>query len=248
MGNTIVIEVHGLSRVYRLKSGEEVRAVDGVDLMIPEGEFLTVIGASGSGKTTLLNLLGGLDKPTAGRVIVDGVEVSGLSETELVKFRREKVGFVFQSFNLIPTLTAIENVEAALAPTGMTKAERVERVTSLLESVGLKGKGGRLPVELSSGEQQRVAIARAFANEPKILLLDEPTGNLDTVTGKEIMKLCNEASKKRGQTVVAVTHAGYVKEYTDRLLYMRDGKVSNTTPEAELEEPVSQVFGTSEAD
>jgi putative ABC transport system ATP-binding protein len=239
MGNTNVIEVHGLSRVYRLKSGEEVRAVNGVDLMVPEGEFLTVIGASGSGKTTLLNLLGGLDKPTAGKVVVDGVEVSGLSEAELVKFRLEKVGFVFQSFNLIPTLTAFENVEAALAPTAMPKAERNKRSMSLLESVGLSGKVDRLPVELSAGEQQRVAIARAFANEPKVLLLDEPTGNLDTVTGKEIMRLCNETSKKRGQTVVAVTHAGYVKEYTDRLLYMQDGKFSNKIPEAELEKPVS---------
>jgi putative ABC transport system ATP-binding protein len=238
MGNMNVIEVRGLSRVYRLKSGEEVRAVDGVDLMVPEGEFLIIIGASGSGKTTLLNLWGGLDKPTAGRVVVDGVEVSGLGEAELVRFRREKVGFVFQSFNLIPTLTAAENVEAALAPTGMAKTERFERSMSLLESVGLKGKGRRLPVELSAGEQQRVAVARAFANEPKVLLLDEPTGNLDTVTGKEIMRLCHEASKKQGQTVVAVTHAGYVKEYTDRLLYMRDGKSSSTTS-AELEERVS---------
>jgi putative ABC transport system ATP-binding protein len=195
-------------------------------LKVPEGQFLTVIGASGSGKTTLLNLLGGLDKPTAGKVIVDGVEVSGLGEAELVRFRREKVGFVFQAFNLIPTLTAVENVDAALAPTGMANAERAKRAMSLLDSVGLKGKEGRLPVELSAGEQQRVAIARAFANEPKVLLLDEPTGNLDTVTGKEIMKLCHETSKKQGQTVVAVTHADYVKEYTDQLLYMRDGKVA----------------------
>lgn len=206
---------------------------------VPEGQFLTVIGASGSGKTTLLNLLGGLDKPTAGSVVVDGVEVSGLGEAELVKFRREKVGFVFQCFNLIPTLTAVENVEAALAPTGMAKTERVERSLSLLKAVGLKGKANRLPVKLSAGEQQRVAIARAFANEPKVLLLDEPTGNLDTVTGKEIMRLYHESSKERGQTVVAVTHAGYVKEYTDRLLYMRDGKVSSMSSEIELEEPVS---------
>lgn len=226
--------MHALSRVYRLKSGEEVRAVDDMDLMVPEGEFLTVIGASGSGKTTLLNLLGGLDKPTVGKVVVGGVEVSGLGEAELVRFRREKVGFVFQSFNLIPTLTAAENVEAALAPTGMAKAERLERSRSLLESVGLKDKGARLPVELSAGEQQRVAIARAFANQPKVLLLDEPTGNLDTATGKDIMKLCHENSKKQGQTVVAVTHADYVKEFTDRLLYMRDGKVSSAAPEEEL--------------
>ena len=238
MGNTNVIEAYGLSRIYRLENGGEVRAVDGVDLMVPEGQFLTIIGASGSGKTTLLNLLGGLDKPTAGKVIVEAVNLSGLSEAELVRFRRKTVGFVFQAFNLIPTLTALENVEAALAPTGMPKAERVERSTNLLELVGLREQVSRLPVALSAGEQQRVAIARAFANEPKILLLDEPTGNLDTVTGKEIMRLCHEASKERGQTVVAVTHAGYVKEYTDRLLYMRDGKLSNAIPEGELEEPV----------
>jgi putative ABC transport system ATP-binding protein len=181
---------------------------DGVDLLVPEGQFLTIIGASGSGKTTLLNLLGGLDRPTAGRVVVDGVAPSGLGEAELVRFRRKKVGFVFQAFNLIPTLTAVENVEAALAPTGIPKAERLERSMSLLELVGLKGKVDRLPVELSAGEQQRVAIARAFANEPKVLLLDEPTGNLDTVTGKEIMRLCHEASKERRQTVVG--WVGYV--------------------------------------
>jgi putative ABC transport system ATP-binding protein len=230
------IEAHGLSRIYRSKNGSEVRAVDGVDLVVPEGEFLTVIGASGSGKTTLLNLLGGLDRPTAGSVAVHGVELSGLSEAELVKFRREKVGFVFQAFNLIPTLTAGENVEAALAPTGIPNAARVERSMNLLKMVGLSGLYSRLPVELSAGEQQRVAIARAFANEPKVLLLDEPTGNLDTVTGKEIMRLCHKASKEQGQTVVAVTHASYVKEHSDRLLYMRDGKIFSTIPEEQLEE------------
>jgi putative ABC transport system ATP-binding protein len=237
MANKNVIETRGLSRIYHLKSGCEVRAVDGVDLVVPKGDFLTVIGTSGSGKTTLLNLLGGLDKPTAGEVVVDGVEVSGLGEAELVKFRREKVGFVFQAFNLILTLTAVENVEAALAPTGMPKDRRLERSMSLLELVGLKGLSDRLPVELSAGEQQRVAIARAFANDPQILLLDEPTGNLDTATGKQIMRLCHEASKKQGQTVVAVTHAGYVKEHSDRLLYMRDGKIFSTIPEEQLEEP-----------
>jgi putative ABC transport system ATP-binding protein len=239
MGNISVIKAQGLSRIYRLENGGEVRAVDNVDLQVPKGQFLTVIGASGSGKTTLLNLLGGLDKPTAGRVVVEGVNISDLREAELVKFRRKTVGFVFQAFNLIPTLTAVENVEAALAPTGMPKAERVERSLNLLELVGLRGQVNRLPVALSAGEQQRVAIARAFANEPKILLLDEPTGNLDTVTGKEIMRLCHAASKERGQTVVAVTHAGYVKEYTDRLLHMRDGKIFSAIPEGELEEPVS---------
>ena len=234
-----MIEAQNLSRIYRLKNGSEIKAVDNVSLIVPEGQFLTIIGASGSGKTTLLNLLGGLDKPTTGRIVVEGVDLSDLREAELVRFRRKKVGFVFQAFNLIPTLTAVENVEAALAPTGMPKAERFERSINLLELVGLKGQVDRLPLALSAGEQQRVAIARAFANEPKVLLLDEPTGNLDTVTGKGIMKLCHQASKERRQTVVAVTHAGYVKKYTDRLLYMKDGKFSSTVPEGELEEPVS---------
>ena len=239
MGSKNIIEVSNLSRVYRLGRAGEVRAVDGVDLKIPEGQFLTILGPSGSGKTTLLNLLGGLDRPTAGQVILDGLELSRLSERELVRVRREKVGFVFQAFNLIPTLTAMENVEAALAPTGMPRNKRLERSTSLLKSVGLAQRIHHLPVELSAGEQQRVAIARAFANEPRILLLDEPTGNLDTTTGREILKICHEANKERGQTVVAVTHAGYVRRYTDRLLYMRDGKVHARTPEEEFEEPAS---------
>ena len=239
MGSKNIIEVSSLSRVYRLGRAGEVRAVDGVDLKIPEGQFLTILGPSGSGKTTLLNLLGGLDRPTAGQVILDGLELSRLSERELVRVRREKVGFVFQAFNLIPTLTAIENVEAALAPTGMPRNERFERSRSLLESVGLEQRINHLPVELSAGEQQRVAIARALANEPRVLLLDEPTGNLDTTTGREILEICHEANKERGQTVVAVTHAGYVRGYSDRLLYMRDGKLYEEIPEEEFEEPAS---------
>jgi putative ABC transport system ATP-binding protein len=167
------------------------------------------------------------------------MELCRLNERELVRVRREKVGFVFQAFNLIPTLTAIENVEAALAPTGMPRSKRLERSRSLLESVGLEQRINHLPVELSAGEQQRVAIARAFANEPKVLLLDEPTGNLDTATGRDILEICHEANKERGQTVVAVTHAGYVRGYSDRLLYMRDGKLYERIPEEEFEEPAS---------
>lgn len=216
-----------------MKSGEEVKAVNSVNLEVPGGQFLTIIGSSGSGKTTLLNLLGGLDRPTAGIVTVDGTDLSGLKETDIVKFRRERVGFVFQAFNLIQTLTALENIEAALAPTGMSKTQRLERSQTLLESVGLKQRINHLPVELSAGEQQRVAIARAFANQPKILLLDEPTGNLDTATGREILEICHKNSKSNGQTVVAVTHAGYVRDFTDRLLYMRDGKLQPKEPETD---------------
>jgi len=236
MSTKNIIKVSNLSKTYRKGSVGEVKAVNEVCLEVPEGQFLTILGPSGSGKTTLLNLIGGLDKPTGGKIILDGLELSKLSESELVRVRREKVGFVFQAFNLIPTFSALENVEAALAPTGMPKNERLERLIELLESVGLERRANHLPAELSAGEQQRVAIARAFANKPRVLLLDEPTGNLDTKTGKEILKICHRASKDQGQTVVAVTHAGYVRGYTDRLLFMRDGKLFSEIPQEEFEE------------
>lgn len=236
MSTKNIIKVSNLSKTYRKGSVGEVKAVNEVCLEVPEGQFLTILGPSGSGKTTLLNLIGGLDKPTGGKVILDGLELSKLSESELVRVRREKVGFVFQAFNLIPTFSALENVEAALAPTGMPKNERFERSIELLESVGLERRANHLPAELSAGEQQRVAIARAFANKPRVLLLDEPTGNLDTKTGKEILKICHKARKDQGQTVVAVTHAGYVRGYTDRLLFMRDGKLFSEIPQEEFEE------------
>ncbi len=236
MSTKNIIKVSNLSKTYRKGSAGEVKAVNDVTLEVPEGQFLTILGPSGSGKTTILNLIGGLDKPTGGKVILDGLELSKLSESELVRVRREKVGFVFQAFNLIPTFSALENVEAALAPTGMPKNERIERSTELLELVGLELRANHLPAELSAGEQQRVAIARAFANKPRVLLLDEPTGNLDTKTGKEILKICHKASKDQGQTVVAVTHAGYVRGYTDRLLFMRDGKLFSEIPQDEFEQ------------
>lgn len=233
MQNKDIIETSNLSKIYRLRNASEIKAVDEVNLKVQEGQFLTISGPSGSGKTTLLNLLGGLDRPTTGEVRIDGLELSKLTEGELVKVRRQMVGFVFQVFNLIPTLTAIENVEAALAPTVANRSKRLERSSYLLEWVGLRQRIHHLPAELSAGEQQRIAIARAFANEPKIILLDEPTGNLDTVTGREIMEMCHRASKEHGQTVVAVTHARYVREFTDRLLYMRDGKLYTQIPEEE---------------
>lgn len=238
MSTKNIITVSNLSKTYRIGNIGEVKAVDNVNLEVPEGQFLTILGPSGSGKTTLLNLIGGLDKPTGGKVILDGLELSKLSESELVRVRREKVGFVFQTFNLIPTFSALENVEAALAPTDMPKNERLERSTELLGLVGLEQRADHLPIELSAGEQQRVAIARAFANKPRVLLLDEPTGNLDTKTGKEILRICHRVSKEQGQTVVAVTHAGYVRGYTNRLLFMRDGKLFSQIPQEEFEELV----------
>lgn len=238
MSNKNIIELSNLTKIYQRGNVGEVKAVDEVCLEVAEGEFLTILGPSGSGKTTLLNLIGGLDKPTGGTVTLDGLELSKLSESRLVRVRREKVGFVFQAFNLIPTFSALENVEAALAPTDMPKNERLERANELLRLVGLEQRADHLPSELSAGEQQRVAIARALANKPRVLLLDEPTGNLDTKSGKEILKICHQASREQGQTVVAVTHAGYVKGYTNRLLFMRDGKLFSQIPQEELEKPV----------
>ena len=232
-----IIELSNLTKTYQKGGGGEVKAVDDVSLQVAEGEFLTVLGPSGSGKTTLLNLIGGLDKPTCGTVTLDGLDLTKLKESELVKVRRQKVGFVFQAFNLIPTFSALENVEAALAPTDMPKSRRLERSNKLLELVGLEQRADHLPAELSAGEQQRVAIARAFANKPRVLLLDEPTGNLDTKSGKEILEICHDASREQGQTVVAVTHAGYVRKFTDRLLFMRDGKLFSQNPPEEFDEP-----------
>lgn len=237
MSTKNIIELSNLTKIYQKGNACEIKAVDDVSLKVVEGEFLTILGPSGSGKTTLLNLIGGLDKSNGGTVILDGLDISKLTESELVNLRREKVGFVFQAFNLIPTFSALENVEAALAPTNMPKNECIERSQELLWLMGLKQRADHLPSELSAGEQQRVAIARAFANKPLVLLLDEPTGNLDTKSGKEILELCHRASKEQGQTVVAVTHAGYVRRYTDRLLFMRDGKLFSQIPQEEVEEP-----------
>lgn len=214
-----------MTKIYQKGGTNEIKAIDNVSLNVKKAEFLTILGPSGSGKTTLLNILGGLDMPTSGKVVIDGLEISKLKQNQLVKVRREKIGFVFQAFNLIPTFSAIENIQAALAPTRMTKTKQIERATELLNLMGMLNRSNHLPSELSAGEQQRIAIARAFANNPKVVLLDEPTGNLDTTTGKEILSLCHKASKEKGQTVVAVTHADYVKNYTNRLLLMRDGQL-----------------------
>jgi len=186
--NRNMIELSDLSKTYHKGGVGEVKAVNEVSLEVPEGEFLIILGPSGSGKTTLLNLIGGLDKPTGGKVILDGYVLSKLNESKLVKVRREKVGFVFQAFNLIPTFSALENVEAALAPTNLPKNERLERISELLRLVGLEQRANHLPAELSAGEQQRVAIARAFANKPRVLLLDDRPATWTPKLGKRFCR------------------------------------------------------------
>jgi putative ABC transport system ATP-binding protein len=217
-------ELKGVSRSFR-RGDVTIPALDGVDLTIDSGEIVAVEGPSGSGKTTLLQLLGALDRPSAGHVFFEGRDLNALSARELADIRLRAFGFVFQTFNLIPTLTALENVEAKLAPTGVRAAELRERAVALLDEVGLGDRAEHLPTQLSGGEQQRVAIARALATEPRVVLADEPTGNLDSRTGAEIVDLLTSLSAEHRQTVVLVTHDHDVAAKAQRLLQMQDGRL-----------------------
>ena len=219
-----IVEVSGLVRDY--PSGDDVvHALGGIELFVPRGELLAVRGRSGSGKTTLLNLLGGLDRPTAGRVVVDGIVVTELGEDDLVRVRREVVAYVFQSFGLLPVLTAAENVEVPLRLVRAEPRARDARVGHLLELVGLGERARHRPHELSGGEQQRVAIARALANRPKLLLADEPTGQLDSQTGRTIMALLRDVVRSEDVTAVVATHDPALLELADRVVELRDGRL-----------------------
>jgi putative ABC transport system ATP-binding protein len=230
-----VYELRGVSRTYTL-GGVDVRAVREVDLAIAAGESVAVVGPSGSGKTTLLQLLGALDRPSAGELLFEGRDVGRLGDRALSELRRDVLGFVFQQFNLIPTLTAAQNVETALAPTSNSRAERRERVETLLVSVGLAERADHVPGKLSGGEQQRVAIARALANDPHVLLADEPTGNLDSTTGAEIIDLLLSLSgDEQRRTVIVVTHDDNVAGRAQRVIRMLDGRlVGGGAPATEL--------------
>jgi putative ABC transport system ATP-binding protein len=202
-----------------------IRALDGVDLEIEAGEFVTLEGPSGSGKTTLLQLLGALDRPSAGRVLFEGSDLAALPDRELAGLRLRSFGFVFQQFNLIPTLTAVENVEAKLAPTGVRNPDLRNRALALLDEVGLAGRAIHLPAHMSGGEQQRVAIARALSVEPRVVLADEPTGNLDSTTGGEIIELLANMAAEHGATVIVATHDVGLAERAPRRISMRDGRL-----------------------
>jgi putative ABC transport system ATP-binding protein len=218
------LEAENLTKIYEA-GGNRVVALSSVNLRVGKREFVSIMGPSGSGKTTLLSLLGCLDKPTSGRVIIDGLDVTGMREAELPRIRAEKVGFIFQSFNLIPTLTALENVELPMEKGKLPKGERRSRAVELLRLVGLEDKGDRRPNRLSAGEQQRVAIARALANGPAIILADEPTGNLDSKTGRDIIQLLRKLRHEEGSTVILVTHDKEMAALSDRMLLLRDGKL-----------------------
>jgi len=222
-----ILEVKKLDKIFT-KQGDNVKALTGVNLSVKRGEYIALQGPSGSGKTTLLNILGCLDRPTSGKVIIDGTDVSRMSEKELASVRGTKMGFVFQAFNLIPILNALENVELPMEHNlNLTKSEKRAKARKLLKLVGLATREKHNPDELSAGEQQRVAIARAFANDPSIILADEPTGNLDSKKGKHIMKLLGELNGKLGTTVVLVTHDDSMARLTKKIVKLKDGKIRN---------------------
>jgi putative ABC transport system ATP-binding protein len=217
-----MITLEGITKVYR--AGEvEVAALKGISLHIPEGEFVAIMGPSGSGKSTLMNLIGCLDQPSSGRYILDGYDVSDLSDDQLAWIRNRKIGFVFQSYNLIPRASALHNVEMPLIYAGDNQQRR-ERAMAALESVGLLERASHLPNELSGGQQQRVAVARALVTDPAILLADEPTGNLDTESSLEIMKLLRDLNQQ-GRTIVLITHEADIAGFAQRVVRLRDGVI-----------------------
>lgn len=224
MKSDYIIETEELARYYEL-GGETIRALDGISLHVHRGEYLSIVGPSGSGKTTLFNMIGGLDRPTKGKVVIDEVDISQLDAYELAWLRCRKIGYIFQTFNLIDTLTALENVALPTIFAGIPRDEGTKKAEAILRTVGLGERMNHKPLELSAGQQQRVAIARAMANDPAIILADEPTGNLDLHTGMEIINLIRDLNQKRGMTVIAATHDLKMIGASDRVVYLRDGKV-----------------------
>ncbi len=216
-----MIEARGLTRTFR-SGGRPLEVLKGVELEISAGQFVAVAGPSGSGKTTLLGLLAGLDRPTAGRVIIDGQDLDALTEDERARFRVNRIGFVFQTFHLLPTLTALENV---LVPLELAGSDATARASALLDRVGLGDRAHHYPVQLSGGERQRVSLARAFANRPRILFADEPTGNLDRETGARVAELLEQLNRDAGTTLVLVTHDGELAARADRILRLEGGRV-----------------------
>lgn len=219
-----VIEVKDLYKLYKL-GDSAVRALNGVSLEIYEGEFCAIVGTSGSGKSTMLNMLAGLEKPTKGEVIIDGQHIENLKEDQLVKFRREKVGFIFQSFQLLGSMNALENVALPLSFRGVPRAERLKRADQMLDLVKLKKHKKHLPNQMSGGQQQRVGVARALVVDPKIIFADEPTGNLDSRTSREVMALMQQVVRKQKKTLVMVTHDDHLAGYADRIFHIIDGKI-----------------------
>ncbi len=220
-----IIEIKNLHKIYNENSEIPVYAVNGIDLSFEQGEFSAIVGPSGCGKTTLLNLLGGLDSPTKGEIIIDGVNIGELSESKLTDFRMKNIGFVFQAYNLIPVLTARENVEFIMHLQHRPKKERLERAMALLEAVGIGDRADSRPSKLSGGQQQRVAVARALASKPKFILADEPTANLDSKATEKLLEIMEKLNKEENITFIFATHDARVMKKAKRLINLEDGKV-----------------------
>ena len=221
----MLIDVHGVKKIYEVGI-QKIEALAGVDLTIDRNEYVAIMGPSGSGKSTFMNILGCLDTPSEGRYVLNDQEVSNLSDDELARIRNKEIGFVFQTFNLLPRATALQNVELPLIYGGVSSDDRRKRAWGALEAVGLRDRAVHRPNELSGGQRQRVAIARALVNRPSIILADEPTGNLDSKTGEEIMTILNEIHKA-GNTIVIVTHEEYIAEHANRIVRLLDGKIES---------------------
>jgi len=228
-----MIELKNVRKIYQMGK-VRVPALRGLDLTIEKGGFVAVMGPSGSGKSTMMHIIGCLDLPTEGQLLFEGTDVSKLNWEALAEIRGKKVGFVFQTFNLIPALTALENVELPLVFQGIPRSERQKRAKELLERVGLGDRAGHRPSELSGGEQQRAAIARALANDPEIILADEPTGNLDSESGRMILEILKELNEREGVTIVLVTHDPGVAQYAKRIIHLRDGRRSEPAAAPEM--------------
>ena len=237
-----VVRTQDVKKLY-VMGDVEVHALKGIDLEIEQGEYISIMGPSGSGKTTLFNMIGGLDKPTSGKVYIDDVDVAQLDAYELAWLRCRKIGYIFQTFNLIPVMTALENVTLPMVFAGLTSDEAREKGVGLLAKVGLGDRVSHKPFELSGGQQQRVAVARAFANDPALILADEPTGNLDLVTGTEIIELLRKMNKESGVTVVSATHDHKMLSVSDRVLWVRDGRVDQVLNRDELKIQVGTIDG-----
>ncbi|MGN0131339.1 MAG: ABC transporter ATP-binding protein [Lachnospiraceae bacterium] len=219
-----VIRVKDLYKIYKV-GDTKVRALNGVDFQIYKGEFCAIVGASGSGKSTLLNMLAGLEKPTKGSIVIAGEHMEKKSENELVAFRRKHIGFIFQSFNLLPTMNAVENVALPLTFQGMDKAKREKMAEDAIRLVGLQKYRKHKPTQMSGGQQQRVGVARALVVNPEIIFADEPTGNLDSHTSEDVMNLMKKVVREQNQTLIMVTHDNHLAEYADRIFHIKDGKI-----------------------
>jgi putative ABC transport system ATP-binding protein len=241
MSDTVIV-AEDVSKLYRM-GAEEVYALQDVDLTVERGEYLSIMGPSGSGKTTIFNMIGGLDVPTTGQVVVDGYRLADLNVAQLAWFRCHKIGFIFQSFNLIPTMTALENVAIARLFSGVTPTEAREDAAKVLEKVGLGHRLTHLPSEISGGQQQRVAIARALVNEPSIILADEPTGNLDLALGEEIIGLLEKMKRELGITVITATHDMKMLSASDTVVWLKDGAVERVAKKGEIDIQVGTIDG-----